>query len=93
MDVAIDYLEVWHAPVGEQLRPWDVAAFLPYSKQGDSVIYLGRSSIVADPIGRTAALGDRRSRTDLRRRIPGGTPEAWVGGRPQHSDRYSLGGG
>jgi hypothetical protein len=52
-----------------------------------------RSSIVADPIGRTAALGDRRSRTDLRRRIPGGTPEAWVGGRPQHSDRYSLGGG
>src|SRR3984893_12527754 len=36
---------------------------------------------------------ERPGRTGLRRRIPGGTPEARVGRRPQHSDRRSLGGG
>lgn len=41
MDVAIDYLEIWQAPVGEQLRPLDVPVFLPYAKQGDPVIYFG----------------------------------------------------
>jgi hypothetical protein len=29
VDVAIDYLEVWQALVGEQLRPWDVPVFVP----------------------------------------------------------------
>jgi hypothetical protein len=41
VDVAIDYLEVWQALVGEQLRPWDVPVFVPYAKQGDPVIYFG----------------------------------------------------
>jgi integrase len=41
VDVAIDYLEIWQAPVGEQLRPLDVPVFLPYAKQGDPVIYFG----------------------------------------------------
>jgi hypothetical protein len=41
VDVAIDYLEVWQAPIGEQLRPRDVPVFLPYAKQGDPVIYFG----------------------------------------------------
>ena len=35
---------------------------------------------------------ERPGRTGLRRRIPGGTPEAWVGGGSQHSDRLSLDG-
>jgi hypothetical protein len=41
VDVAIDYLEIWQAPVGEQLRPLDVPVFLPYAKQGEPVIYFG----------------------------------------------------
>ena len=36
---------------------------------------------------------ERPGRTGLRRRIPGGTPEARVDGGPQHPDRHSLGGG
>jgi hypothetical protein len=43
VDVAIDYLEVWQAPVGEQLRPWDVPVFLPYSKQRDMVIHFSKA--------------------------------------------------
>ena len=31
---------------------------------------------------------ERPGRTGLRRRIPGGTPEAWVGGGPQHPIDY-----
>src|SRR4029453_12014666 len=36
---------------------------------------------------------ERRGRTGLRRRIPGGAPEARVGGGSQRTDRHSLGGG
>ena len=41
VDVAIDYLEVWQTPVGEQRRPRNGSVVLPYSKQRHTVIYFG----------------------------------------------------
>ena len=41
MNVTIDYLEVWQAPIVEQCRPWRIPVFAPYPKQRDSVVNLG----------------------------------------------------
>jgi hypothetical protein len=32
VDVAIDYLKVWQSPESQQLRPRQIAVFVPYSK-------------------------------------------------------------
>ena len=55
------------------------------------------SLIVAQQAERTRCIGvlmgecrERPGRTGVSRRVPGGTPEAWVGREPQHTDRHSL---
>ena len=41
MNIAIDYLEVWQAPIGEQLRPRRSPVFAPDPKQWHAVINVG----------------------------------------------------
>ena len=52
-----------------------------------------RAAARADAADRRAdgVCRERPGRTGLRRGVPGGTPEARVGGGPQHPDRHSLG--
>src|SRR6476646_8454785 len=41
VNIAIDYLEVWQARIGKQLRPWRSPVFAPDSKQRHAVINFG----------------------------------------------------
>ena len=41
MNVTIDYLEVWQAPIGEQIRPRRFPVFAPHPKQRDAVVNFG----------------------------------------------------
>src|SRR6476469_10223854 len=41
VNIAIDYLEVWQAPIAEQLRPRRSPVFAPDPKQGHAVINVG----------------------------------------------------
>jgi hypothetical protein len=41
VNVAIDYLEVWQAPIGEQIRPRRFPVFAPHPKQRDAVVNFG----------------------------------------------------
>ena len=53
VDVAINHLEVWQAPIIEQRRPRRVAVFVPHPKQRDAVVNLG--AFLQPPAGLTAA--------------------------------------
>ena len=44
MNVAIDYLEVWQAPIGEQIRPRRFPVLTPHAKQRDAVVNFGALS-------------------------------------------------
>ena len=41
MNVTIDYLEVWQAPIGEQIRPRRFPVFAPHPKQWHAVVNFG----------------------------------------------------
>jgi hypothetical protein len=41
VDISIDHLKVWQAPIIEQLRPRSVLAFVAHPKQRHAVVYLG----------------------------------------------------
>ena len=41
VNVTIDYLEVWQAPIGEQIRPRRFPVFAPHPKQRDAVVNFG----------------------------------------------------
>jgi hypothetical protein len=43
VNIAIDHLKIWQAPIIEQLRPRRIPVFAPHPKQRDAVIHLGTS--------------------------------------------------
>ena len=41
VNVTIDYLEVWQAPIGKQIRPRRFPVFAPHPKQRNAVVNFG----------------------------------------------------
>jgi hypothetical protein len=53
VDVLIDHLKVWQAPIPQQLRPRRVSMIAPHSKQRDAMVNLG--GLPKTPAGLAAA--------------------------------------
>jgi hypothetical protein len=74
MSIAIDDLQVRHAPEAEQRRPWGVAVLTPHPEQRHAVIDLGGLPQPSAGLGAAApldALEDARMVARRRPQVPG----------------------
>jgi hypothetical protein len=68
--VSVDHLEVWQAPITEQLRPLRIPVFAPYPKQRDSVVDLGGPPESSAGLATAARLEAPQQAGLVTRRIP-----------------------
>ena len=70
VDIAIDHLKIWQAPIIEQLRPWRVPVFAPHPKQRHAVVNLGAFPQPSAGFAAASRLQAPQERGLATRRIP-----------------------
>src|SRR6516225_1981782 len=70
VNVTIDYLEVWQAPIVEQIRPPHFPVFAPNSKQRDAVVNFGALPQPSAALTAAPRLQPSQERGVVARRVP-----------------------
>jgi hypothetical protein len=70
VNVAIDYLEIWQAPIGEQIRPRRFPVLTPHWKQRNAVVNFGVLPKASAALAAAPCLQPPQERDVVARRVP-----------------------